>query len=150
MYCSQLCCWHKLYSDPCFRRLRSSPVTCCEWRRSTVSGTLCCSWARSLSWPSPAPSVSSGSRSDTKFNLGLKQIVTGAIQVLRNKVGDGVGGVRFPGKKRYDGVRFNVIGITRGWVGGQIPRKKRYVTLEWPHSCMALFVEHQVEWWQFF
>ena len=79
------------YSDPCFRRLRSSPVTCCEWRRSTVSGTLCCSWARSLSWPSLAPSVSSGSRSDTKFNLGLKQIVTGAIQVLRNAVGDGVG-----------------------------------------------------------
>ena len=32
-------------------------------------------------------------------------------------------GVGFLGKKRYEGVRFNVISITRGWVG-QIPRKK--------------------------
>ena len=29
----------------------------------------------------------------------------------------GVGGVNFPGKKRYEGVRFNVISVTRGWVG---------------------------------
>ena len=37
------------------------------------------------------------------------------------------GGVSFPGKKRYEGVRFNVISITRGWVGvggGQIRWKK--------------------------
>ena len=26
-------------------------------------------------------------------------------------------GVSFPGKKRYEGVRFNVISLTRGWVG---------------------------------
>ena len=39
----------------------------------------------------------------------------GAIQVLRNA--DGVGGVKFSGKKRYEGVRFNVISVTRGWVG---------------------------------
>ena len=44
----------------------------------------------------------------------------------------GVGGVRFSGKKRYEGVRFNVISVTRGWVWVQFPEKKRYVTLEWP------------------
>ena len=44
----------------------------------------------------------------------------------------GVGGVKSSGKKRYEGVRFNVISITRGWVGVQFPEKKRYVTLEWP------------------
>ena len=44
----------------------------------------------------------------------------------------GVGGVRFCGKKCYEGVRFNVISITMGWVGVKFPGKKRYVTLEWP------------------
>ena len=44
----------------------------------------------------------------------------------------GVGGVKFSGNKRYEGVRFNVISVTRGWVGVQFPGKKRYVTLEWP------------------
>ena len=45
----------------------------------------------------------------------------------------GVGGVKFSGKKRYEGVRFNVIGFTRGWVGVQFPEKKRYVSLnQWP------------------
>ena len=45
----------------------------------------------------------------------------------------GVGeGVKFSEKKRYEGVRFNVISVTRGWVGVQFPEKKRYVTLEWP------------------
>ena len=43
-----------------------------------------------------------------------------------------VGGVIFSGEKRYEGVRFNVISFTRGWVGGPISRKKRYITLEWP------------------
>ena len=42
----------------------------------------------------------------------------------------GVGGVRFSGKKRYEGVMFNVISVTRGWVGVQFPGKQRYVTLE--------------------
>ena len=55
----------------------------------------------------------------------------GAIQVLRNAVGGG-GGVGIPGKKRYEGVQFNVISVTRGWVGVKFPGKKRYVTLEWP------------------
>ena len=44
----------------------------------------------------------------------------------------GVGGVNFYGKKHYEGVRFNVISVTRGWVGVHFPGKKRYVTLEWP------------------
>ena len=50
--------------------------------------------------------------------------------MLRNAVGGG--GVSFPGKKRYERVRFNVISVTRGWVGVKFPGKKRYVTLEWP------------------
>ena len=41
-----------------------------------------------------------------------------------------VWGVHFSRKKRYEGVRFNVISITRGWVGVRFPGKKRYVTLE--------------------
>ena len=57
----------------------------------------------------------------------------GAIQVLCNADGGGGGGVKFSGKKHYEGVRFNVISVTRGWVGVQIPGKKRNVTLEWPH-----------------
>ena len=42
------------------------------------------------------------------------------------------GPFRFSGKKRYEGVRFNVISVTRGSEGVQFPEKKRYVTLEWP------------------
>ena len=38
----------------------------------------------------------------------------------------------FPEKKHYEGVRFNVISVTRGWVGVEFPGQKRYVTLEWP------------------
>ena len=56
----------------------------------------------------------------------------GVIKVLCNAVGVGVGGVSFPGKKHYEGVRFNVISITRGWVGVKFTGKKHYVTLEWP------------------
>ena len=39
----------------------------------------------------------------------------------------GVGMSHFPGRKRYEGVRFNVISVTRGWVGVQFPEKKCYV-----------------------
>ena len=53
--------------------------------------------------------------------------------MLRNADGGG-GGVKFSRKKRYEGVRINVICVTRGWVGVQFPGKKRYVTLEWPHT----------------
>ena len=45
---------------------------------------------------------------------------------------DGGGGCKIFRKKCYKGVTFNVICITRGWVGVQFPEKKRYVTLEWP------------------
>ena len=38
----------------------------------------------------------------------------GAIQVLRNTDGGGGGGVQFFGKKRYEGVWFNVTSVTRG------------------------------------
>ena len=36
----------------------------------------------------------------------------------------GVWGVKFSGKKRYEGVRFNVISVTRGWMGVQFSGKK--------------------------
>ena len=36
----------------------------------------------------------------------------------------GVGGLKFSEEKRYEGVRFNVISVTRGWVGVQFPGKK--------------------------
>ena len=36
----------------------------------------------------------------------------------------GVGGVDFSGKKRYEGVRFNVISVTRYVGGGPISRSK--------------------------
>ena len=35
----------------------------------------------------------------------------------------GVGGVRFSGKKHYECAMFNVISVTRGWVGVQFPGK---------------------------
>ena len=57
----------------------------------------------------------------------------GTIQVLRNADGGGVSNISR--KKRYEGVRINVIFVTRGWVGVQFPGKKRYVTLEWPLRC---------------
>ena len=67
-------------------------------------------------------------------SAATSQGLIGAIQVLRNADGGGGGGVIFSGKKRYEGVMFNVISVTRGWVGVQFPGKKRYVTLEWPHT----------------
>ena len=50
--------------------------------------------------------------------------------MLRNA--DGGGGVsNFPGKNVVnEGARFNVISVTRGWVGVQFPGKKHYVRLE--------------------
>ena len=50
--------------------------------------------------------------------------------MLRNAMG--VGDASFPGKNRCEDVRFNVISVTRGWVGVKFPGKKRYVPLEWP------------------
>ena len=58
--------------------------------------------------------------------------------MLRNA--DGSGGCQIFRKKRYEGVRFNVISVTRGWVGVRFSGKKCYVTLEWPleHDDMNL------------
>ena len=60
-----------------------------------------------------------------QFLLGPKcrPYTKGAIQVLHNTDGGGGGGVRFNRKKRYEGVMFNVISVTRGWVGVQFPEK---------------------------
>ena len=55
------------------------------------------------------------------FEFNLKNLY-GAIQVLRNTDGGGGGGHIFR-KKRYEGVMFNVISVTRGWVGVQFPEK---------------------------
>ena len=46
----------------------------------------------------------------------------GVIQVLPNADVGGGGGSIFR-KKHYEGVRFNVISVTRGWVGVQFPEK---------------------------
>ena len=54
--------------------------------------------------------------------------------MLRNANGGGEGVSDFPETNRYEGVMFNVISVTRGWVGVQFPEKLRYVTLEWPLS----------------
>ena len=54
----------------------------------------------------------------------------------------GVGGLRFSGRKHYEGVRFNVISVTRGWVGVQFPEKKPYVTLEWPPMASMIHCAH--------
>ena len=62
----------------------------------------------------------------------------GAIQVLRNAVGGGrVSG--FLEKTRYEDVRFNIISVTRGWVGVEFSEKKHYVTLEWLLMMMISF-----------
>ena len=53
----------------------------------------------------------------------------GAIQVLRNAVGVGC---YISQEKALRAVLFNIISVTRGWVGVEFPGKKRYVTLEWP------------------
>ena len=44
-------------------------------------------------------------------------------------------GVGFPGKKRYGGVRFNVISVTRVGSNSQEKSVIIYVTLEWPLTC---------------
>ena len=53
--------------------------------------------------------------------LSFRNVGIGAIQVLRNA--DGGGGGKIFRKKRYEGVMFNVISVTRGWVGVQFPEK---------------------------
>ena len=41
----------------------------------------------------------------------------------------GWGGVKFTGGKCYEGIRFNAISGTKGWVCDKFPGKKRYVGL---------------------
>ena len=53
--------------------------------------------------------------------VGLKLYYKGPFKRYVTQMG--VGCVRFSGKKRYEGVRFNVISVTRGWVGVQFPEK---------------------------
>ena len=54
--------------------------------------------------------------------------------VKNTAVGAGEGVSAFPGKplRRCTPVRFNLIRVTRGWVGVKFPGQKHYVTLEWP------------------
>ena len=61
-------------------------------------------------------------------------LLVSGIQVLRNAVAS----VGFLGKKRYEAVRFNVIGVTRGWVGVKFSGKMRYITLEWPLTTTTM------------
>ena len=44
--------------------------------------------------------------------------------MLRNAIGGGSVS-DFPEKSNYEDVRFNVISITRGWVGVKFPEKRR-------------------------
>ena len=57
--------------------------------------------------------------------------------------GGGVGGVSFPGKKRYEGVLFNVISVTSGGWGSN-SLKKRYVTLAWPFRSRSVCTHSRV------
>ena len=63
------------------------------------------------------------SKTDCENVLPMSTLIfhLGAIQVLRNA--DGGGGCPIFWKKRYEGVMFNVISITRGWVGVQFQEK---------------------------
>ena len=62
------------------------------------------------------------------WTTNYNTFICGAINVLRNTVGGGgVGGwvgVCFPGKKRYEGVRFNFNCITKGLLGVKSLGKK--------------------------
>ena len=49
----------------------------------------------------------------------MQTLITGAMQVLCN-AGGGWGGVRFSGKKRCEGIMFNVISVTRGQISRKI------------------------------
>ena len=64
----------------------------------------------------------------------------GAIQVLRNTVGGGMVS-DFPEKMGYEHAWFNVISVTRGWVGVKFPEKKHYVTLEWAYVRIAVILK---------
>ena len=54
---------------------------------------------------------------------------------------DGGGWITFSGGKRYEGVRFNVIRVTRGgWVGVQFPEKTVTQHLNGPIAKASLHI----------
>ena len=57
-------------------------------------------------------------------------------------LGKAVGGRRV--KNRYEGVRFNVVSVMRGWVGVKFSGKTHYVTLEWPLiGCITIYTAEE-------
>ena len=56
------------------------------------------------------------------FQRGQLFLALGPFKCYVTQMGWG-GGVRFSGKKRYEGVMFNAINVTRGWVGVQFAEK---------------------------
>ena len=52
--------------------------------------------------------------------LNINKILTEISQQDRFKCYISGGGIRFPGKKHYEGVRLNVIRVTRGCVPGWV------------------------------
>ena len=65
----------------------------------------------------------------------------GPFKCYVTKMGWG-GGCQIFRKKSYEGVRFDVICVMRGWVGVQFPEKKRDVRLEWPLRHMHIHDRH--------
>ena len=87
-----------------------------------------CPTVRGRSWPflvvatRVAPSDENSLQTPNIMFIVLPLLVLGAIQVLRHAVGGGRVS-DFPEKKRYEDVPFNVIRVTRGWVGVKFPGK---------------------------
>ena len=60
--------------------------------------------------------------------------------LLALREGDGWMGTNYAEKKRYEDVRFNVIRITRGWVGGdELRGKKRYEDVRFNVTSITRF-----------
>ncbi len=60
------------------------------------------------------------------MSIGTEQTITinipGPLKCYITQMGGGRG-VTFSRKKHYEGVRFNVISIRKGWVGVQFPEE---------------------------
>ena len=52
----------------------------------------------------------------------------------------GVGGFRVPRKKHSEGVRFNIIRITRGWVGVKFPGFPPILCINCAYICTSSLV----------
>ena len=72
-------------------------------------------------WRKRCAARSTGVHDRPWHNLMNLNLTLGPFNVTQ--MGVGGGGVWFSGKKRYEGVMFNVISITSGWVGVQFPEK---------------------------